>query len=66
MTTATHHPSCPARNGGLCAGCKPDRPANVTPSSWRFTCSAGETHFVTGPNPAALLAERGCGCEVAA
>lgn len=32
----------------------------------RWTCEHGETWWITGPDPSALLAESGCGCEVAA
>lgn len=49
-----------------CAG-KP-APAVPTPAPQllRTTCSHGVDLWVTGPDPAALLAEAGCGCDVAA
>jgi hypothetical protein len=44
------------------------KPAFVPPAPRLLstTCSHGEALWVTGPEPEALLAERGCGCEVAA
>jgi hypothetical protein len=66
MTTTHHHPSCSARHGGLCTGCRPDRAPKATSDLCCPVCH--ETFWVTGDDPAkrARALEAWIGCCVSA